>query len=450
MKPETVFRLLAHGQTRLNQILILTWAVKALCWTGITTGVIILFVRLIGWPGVNLYIWSLFNLAGGLVGLIIGWTKRLNQNETAYWLDEYLHDEEALSAALFCLQRDCSGLPDPAIIERADLIAGQKTKIHWPLHHLTKRISITAMILICIGLIIGSWLPKFHIVVRNTANPYLLKKGTAPKKSPQKVDQDTTQSAQEIAKLLFPQDEKMARQVEKALREGDVSTVESLLKLANMNLEKIIAKSSSPAEKKRFQDEQQMAQTMLNQLSNDNNNSEQNNQSGGNNSQAEDNQQNFSNEQNQNDQKKGNGKGKPSPNQVDKSKYASGSTTPEEMEDSSRGLSKQQGLGKGKTPTGTLAGKGEGTTNGKWNNLTARSDQKKAIIQQSKDNQMLEFILEGKTIRVPISQMLPASDRAVEAALAKENMPIEYEDFIRSYFLQLTQQLGNGSKEDQK
>jgi hypothetical protein len=47
-------------------------------------------------------------------------------------------------------------------------------------------------------------------------------------------------------------------------------------------------------------------------------------------------------------------------------------------------------------------------------------------------------VLPGGEASQAVSKLAPASSRAAEAAMTRESLPLEYEDFVRSYFLALS------------
>ncbi len=64
-------------------------------------------------------------------------------------------------------------------------------------------------------------------------------------------------------------------------------------------------------------------------------------------------------------------------------------------------------------------------------------------MKSSKDNPALEFINPGKGTRIPLSRILPGLQKSAEAAISREEIPEEYEDFVGSYFKELSREAGN-------
>ena len=48
---------------------------------------------------------------------------------------------------------------------------------------------------------------------------------------------------------------------------------------------------------------------------------------------------------------------------------------------------------------------------------------------------------------MPLLKILPDFSRAAESALARDGIPLEYDDFVKSYFLQLTKETKAGGGE---
>jgi hypothetical protein len=59
-------------------------------------------------------------------------------------------------------------------------------------------------------------------------------------------------------------------------------------------------------------------------------------------------------------------------------------------------------------------------------------------VEPSKDAPFFELVLPGQEASAPISGLVADSRRSAEAALSREGLPLEYEDFVRSYFLSLS------------
>ncbi len=445
MRSEAFFRLITRSQKRLNMIVIALWVLKLLSLTSLIAGFLIVLLRSFGWP-VNLLGWSIITLAGGLAGLVLGWRNKLDQYKTACWLDEYLHDDQALSAAVFCFNRNCNGVPDQFIIERADNVAVSVRHIHWPLRIFSQWLGLSTVILISTGLMVYFWFPTFRkteaqipkTISSDKLQPKLVKK-TVP---------ELKQTPKEFGKALFPQDEKLARQVEKALQEGDFNTLNSLFKQANLNMEQKIAKAS-PADANRLRNEQQKAKAMMQQMPNSRNGKSQGNKS------TNDNKGGKSNNGNQKG-RQGNGEDQSNARQGEQS--GQGKNGPKNGKQQYRGSGNSWGMNNypnsskpseesnGKANSGKQAGKGSGKKNGDRGEVAAQSGKEKALIAPRENSSDLEMILPGKNARVPLTDILPDLQRAAETALIKDGVPIEYEDFAGSYFQKLAESLKEGQE----
>jgi hypothetical protein len=101
----------------------------------------------------------------------------------------------------------------------------------------------------------------------------------------------------------------------------------------------------------------------------------------------------------------------------------------------------QQG---GQAPEGqgnsTKAGEGHSDKPGQFTSDTSASKGAQTYLVQRNRDGTLEFVMPGKDARVPLAAVLPGSQQAAEQALAKEGVPMEYEDFVRWYFQQLSQE----------
>lgn len=97
---------------------------------------------------------------------------------------------------------------------------------------------------------------------------------------------------------------------------------------------------------------------------------------------------------------------------------------------------------------GNKAGTGHHSNRGKWGEIIARTGREETIISKNKDSQILEYVLPGKDARIPLAQIVPDAERTAEAAIHRQGIPFEYEDFIRNYFLLLTQESKEAAKKE--
>ncbi len=151
-------RFLNDSRRRLNQIIMVIHLAKVMGWAGAAGALVITAARVFGWTGAVLSIWLIITGMGGLAGLVMSWRLRLDMGAVARWVDEYQNNAEAYSAALVCLERNCSEPLDDWVVERAETLAGESTFIRRPTRYLIRKAAITGGVLLA-ALAIVLWNP---------------------------------------------------------------------------------------------------------------------------------------------------------------------------------------------------------------------------------------------------------------------------------------------------
>lgn len=428
----TILQLLAQSRVRLNLILMAAKFLAWFAWTGIVSGAIFLMIHWVGWFSITITIWILVSLSGGLAGLTIGWWRRLDNRAAARWLDEHLHSGEIFSAALVCLEHGCSGCFDSQIIASANTLSDKPNQIKWPVRYLLKQAGLVAgvIILFTVGLIYLA--PVFH----SDADHAFLKTTVKPtgKQSRRRDERLVVESPRVLAKLLFPEDVRMAMLAERALREGDLPVLQNLLSDAEHNMERQMSKMANPEEERRLKNEAERRQQLMESLIA------------------------KSEEENQTDttlgQEKGYGSSQRDTAEKEKGNQKKGNPLALRRNSHNQSL---QNEAEDYNPSDYFSsenlngGTGHNPNKGNWGTITARTGKEETIISKNKKSQILEYILPGKKARLPLTQVIPNSARTAEAAIYREGIPYEYEEFIRNYFLSLSQETKSADiKEVQK
>lgn len=444
MNQDALDSLLAKGRLRLNRIYIMDRLAVTLSWVGGITGTALLILHLSGWPGATWLCWVGLTIPGGIFGFISGWRRRLDLEKTAQWLDDYLKDRQALAAALECMKHGGTGRFDEAVIRRARDIAAEDRTIHWPTHRLLRQAGITLAVFIGISLLFLVKIPglpdygnpaarsdQTGAVGQNRRSTAGLRSGLA------------VQSAHTAAEMLFPENPAMAAAAERAIREGNTDLLEQLLKEAQLEIDKDLnlAQNSSTTEQERLRSESQKRQRMIDSLSSQGSNLSNSRESSGRPGQdhrGEDGEIPGSSRNQSNPGNQYSGGERPIGNNPQPGPYQPGQT----IGGGPQGPGQQAPLN---SETGSgLSGKGgPGRQPGAerdWGKVAAANSGQQLVISQSKPGAMLELVLPGKNITVPLSEALPDWRRAAEAALSREGVPGEYQDFVRAYFLELSQE----------
>jgi hypothetical protein len=457
MNAAAIYSILAHVQARLNLIIIFTHIFKVMGLTAGAAGLLVMTAHLLGWPGASVFCWLLITLGGGLAGLVLSWAKRIRPARVAHWIDEQLHSYEALTAALICLERGCNGSIDRAIIERALLLASNKHVFEWPLKKLQKQA------MICSGVCLGAILLlhaglQCNFITKQTALSGLIKsKQTSASRVERNGNKTTFQTPGEIARALFPQDSELASLAETALNRGDIDAIKTLMKKSAMNFEEKTRddpaisrqqhyKTARENARARTQLMQALSQYRLDQRLDDNLKSKNNIKTVNSAGQTNTGKRNRSEEQYQKINRNASND-TDSEQAIRKAKMNSSGA---QNSQSLTGVNDFQKHGNGKN---TLSGRSSEHSKRNWGEIKANANPPKPMIVKSKNGPVLEYIIPGKDLRIGVVQILPAARREAEVALTRRGVPGEYEDFIRLYFVKLSQKLtgqapGNGDQNE--
>lgn len=432
-----LYRLLSQSRIKLNLIYMIAKFLSFFTWTGAVSGGVFILVRCTQWLSVKTEFWFLISSVGGLIGVIISWRHRLDEYATASWLDEHFKNNELLSSALVCLKRGCSGSFDQRILDAANEFSNKSNQVKWPLKYLFKQTGKAVALVLFFTVVFFYLTPFLH--GRNFTNiDSVAHKESIANQSRQNSRQLDVESPRALAKMLFPQDERMAMLAERAFREGNLAVLQNLLRDAELNMERLMAESISLEQRNRLKSEveqrRQLMETLLAQ-------SQQKNQMVS------------------RDQKVEN----PDLSQLADQDMDDNNKTGEKNPLAQRNNNKNDQLSQTKRKTtspnpyeslpygGNKAGDGHNPNKGKWGKITSRTGKEETIISKNKDSQVLEYLLPGKNARLPLSQVVPDAERSAEAAIHRQGIPFEYEDFVRNYFLLLAQESKEAAiKEAQK
>jgi hypothetical protein len=438
---------LKESRKRLNRIIIAIYLVKITGWTGAASALLIVAARFFGWTGTAWGIWLILTGIGAVTGLVTGWRHRLNVGAVARWVDEYQKNDEAYSAALVCLNRNCSEPLDDLVVDRAEAMACNPSVIRWPTRYLFRWTAIT------VGLLLGAtavflWNPPPSW----NLSRYIISKHTVDNTNGNPIGNidrlELRQLATKLAKQFFPKDAKRAMEFQKALESGDINQLEEIFKQSRLGFEARMAQEQSPSEQQHLLDEERrivsQMQSLLEKIKKQKQNrtgSEETNDTVGNKSSR------LANRNNQNGHNL-------KPESTRRKKRVS-SSAPESQRTFFRYVWKNLNPG-GKlenTKNGTLykggtdPGQEPGNKQGKWS-ITARPGQK-PIVNRKQETPEMEYVLPGKNATMPLSQVLPDFQRSAEAALTRNGVPAEYDDFVRNYFLELSREIKGGSPESE-
>ncbi len=436
MRTENLFPLLERTRRGLNLILTAVQIIRFMTFAGMAGGLFILIIRLAGWPVANFTFWIILVLSGGLAGLIRGWSQRLDLQAAARWLDEHFQNQEAFSAALTCLERNYSGSLDAFVMERAEALMETHGIIRWPLHYLKKQ-ALIAFGILCLAGVTAVWrIPAInHNLSQIQLNGPMADK--ASNKSQQIFNRIALQTPQELAEQLFPRDAKLAAEAEKALQSGDIERLAEIMQQAKPDLDTKLSQNISPAERKRSELEEEQRSQMMQTLQRAMSGSGRNNQDDAK-AQREALEKMF-------------GRRDTKSIRLENfwlDKEAGTSEVPLEN-DSKKKTVVRNNKNRNKTGAhqyipcdGSMSPGDElGNQTGNWGRIIPRSGSQPAAIIRRNNHSVLEYVLPGKNAAVPLAGILPDARRTAETALVRNGVPLEYSDFVRSYFFELSREI---------
>lgn len=432
-----IHRLLERENRRLNRMIFISESMRGLACASGGIGVIILIIRGLGAPlRDTIWIWLGFSLLGAAIGFIIGWIHRLNINDTARWLDRRLRTGEAFSAALTCLHRPSSGPFDAAIIERAKVLAGQVDQVQWPMLYL-KRWSGLSLGALLAGMILVQISINLQRTHRITALPEAKRVQTILSSTTTALEKLPPTKPKEVAKAILARNPELARQMEEALRSGDTRLLEQLLQSAELygNDRRVTVGDSSENSGK--------GQKFTGFNLPDNKNTGRNNKVNAGQVNADGNgERQFGTE-------------KDSKRRGEKSQRDPREKTPSQSEnndEAKRSSTRNPSSNKNNEQNreGHQAGQDPGGKNKHWGDLNTNNPGKRVVLKETKDGPMFEYILPDKNISVPLSHVLPSSQRAAEASLNRRGVPGEYQEYVQAYFLALAKESANTAQSQGK
>lgn len=424
-------KFISRSRQRLNQIVFAVQLVRWLTVAGGGIGFVVCVLRGLGFYQVNIQVWLLGMAIAGMAGLICGWRQRLDDGAAARWLDRNWGKEEVFAAAFYCIGRNQPGWFDDAVIENVRQIITTRPSLPWPYRRLQRSLIAMTVVLLFFTAVFWYKGPDFRLGRRNNRLTQELLTGSESKSKPGKPVPALT--PQLVAEQLFPSQPQLAHQAEAAIIKGDNKALQELLDQANRETAKRLAQTNNPNERRELQNEaqhrQDLASNIMKQQQQKSKNANQPGQPGPTEEPPEPSQANDQGRDGKGNQlsdaQKGMAQGSGS------GAKGKGQSNPSDPDQDDR-----SGLGDGDT----TAGSNKGRQQGNWGPVQARAGAQTPMIIQRKDGQVFEYVIPGQNARVPLSQVVPSAQRAAEVAVKRQPVPVEYQDFIRSYFLKLVQE----------
>ena len=441
---EAIIAAIGAARTRLNASIV---AHRALAWTApsaAAAGILLAIARAAGLKAPAFALLACLVAVGAALGAARAWKSRVDMAGAARWLDERLGGGESLTASLVCLGRGSTGRFDAEIVREAEALAPRAEALRASPRPLAKKAAIAAA-----GCALGAYLVFLAAPLGGGAWDSRARsagsEGVPDSLTKAAAGRGGEQAASAFASSLFPDDKRLATLAERALLEGRLGDLRDMLKAADLDYGSRIARSLSEAEKKKLTRERERIQQASNALA-------MGAASGGQSSEGEGRQgQGRAGSGSEGARDSGPGSSAPYADGEGGSRQGSAGGNSAPLGGRASVPPGAGSGGGGNAPSGDgIAGTGEGGQGGSApgtgagsagdrGTIQAAPGNKKAVLETTKDASFFELLLPGQDSSAPISRLVPNSARAAESAMAREPLPLEYRDFVRSYFMALSQ-----------
>jgi hypothetical protein len=429
---DSILTSVAGARRRLNAAIVahraLAWAIPSAAAAAVAAAAL----RLAGLETAGFLLWAFILAAGSAVGAARGLGSRMGTADAARWLDEALGEDELLSAALVCLERGRSGRFDDEVLAKAEPQAERAAGIRPPIRPTARKAALAAA---------AATASILAIIVARPLDPFFSDGAAAGRRaaSTQEArakasasESESREAASALAAALFPDDKRMAMLAQRALREGRLDDFKDILRGADIDLSSRIDRTVSELEKKKLTKERDRVRDAMNSMIAS---------SGGDSEGA--------------DSGEGQGGGRDGEGGQEEGDASGGGRAPGSAEGIEPGEAEAGGgegasgdmqgtAGSGGTGAGEGAGRGGegwGTGTGSprdWGTVEPKAGSAKASLDLADDSSFFELVLPGEGASAPLASVLPGSRRSAESAMSREGVPLEYRDFVRSYFMALS------------
>ncbi len=420
------------------------------------SGLIAAALRVFGAASSVYGLWATLSLMSALAGLFAARRSLLDERAAARWLDRRLGAHQLLSAAQTCIRRPEGGRFDQAIIEQAVGLVSRAEAIKPPLRQSYKKLGLAAA---------AAALGAYAILLAAAADFSAFEKADAWTESGAPLIEAAAaaiaeggSSASDFASAIFPDNKRMATLAERALREGRFDELLELLDTAGMELDIDLERELNELERRKLTRDRTALTSGLAALKMAL--AEQTSAGGGagggdvggdsgageggaetegrgeDQGPADENPQ-AGEEETQTASIAG-GKGPLA--EDDAAEESLESPLPPEATMGSNVTDGEYGKGlEGDTSdSGRNYGVGEGWE-GSRDPVVASAGEAEALIEQSANSAFFELILPDETLSSALKTVIGPAERSAEAAMSRTVLPLEYEDFVKSYFMALSQ-----------
>ncbi len=451
-----ILALLLKVRRRLNRTILLhrafTWAIPGTLGGGLFVAALRAFgIESAGYP-----LWALLGLVSATAGAIASRTSLLDERGAARWLDTRLGENDLVSAAQSCLRRPSGGRFDAEVLERASLLVPKAAALRPPRSPLAKRAGMAV-----VAAALGAYAVLLSSPIDFSAAPgAAVKRARADTMTQAAIAaiEEGGRAAADFATSLFPDDKRMAKAAERALREGRIEDLHDLIDAAGLELDSMLDRTLDEIERRKLARERERlgqagaSLALLQQQGAGNGSS--GDRGGGrvgppaDSRPAPDSGQGGDRRADRSGDRKGDSRDdrdafEPTPDGSRESAKSSGeesSRSPGSGETGDQSTERPATAGRGGDAgrSGNDFGLGTGDEAAK-NDLAGGESGGEAAIPLPKNASFFELVLPGEKTTTPLGRVIPSSRKSAESAMSRDALPLEYEDFVKSYFMALQQ-----------
>jgi hypothetical protein len=446
--------LLRRKRRRLNAVIILhraaVWAMPG----ALGSGLFIAALRSFGMESSGYALWALLSAASAAAGAIASRSSLLDERGVARWMDVRLGENDLISAAQKCARSPLEGRFDAEILDRAATLVPKAAALRPPLQALAKRAGMAA---------VAAFLGAYAILLSAPIDFLGQSRSAIAKRAVSRsMDEAAAEAIEEggaaaaqFAHSLFGDDKRMAKAAERALREGRIDDLRDLVKAAGLELDSKLSRALSEFERRKLTRERERLGQAASSIA-----LYQESRGGGGSAAGEEGSEGGRPAPGSGKPKEGDGtpgsdntagadrsgaQDKPSGDSngskqaaEGQAKGEAGASQPGNGDDSEGRKPASSGSGGNEGRGGSDYGLGSGTTPARTA-LEGGKSGGEAVLPVSRDAAFFELVLPGEKTSTPIAQVVPSSRRSAESAVSRESLPLEYEDFVKSYFMALQQ-----------
>ncbi len=404
------------------------------------------FARRLGFvsPKGSLVLWALAVLAAACAGAAKAFRRRIDRAGAALWLDRSLDDGELFSAALVCLERPEARSFDDELLERAEALAESVARPRPAPGALALRAAVAAAALGLSFLFLSRADAAVAPIRVEAGSP---RSGAVPEEAggSGSFGADARPSPKALAQSLFPKDARLAGLAEKAIREGKLDEVDDLVAKADADLALRGAEGGSGEQRKRLEAERERLKAAARAAVED---GPQGNGAREAAREEPDEDEREAPEQREGEAGGGEAGGEDGVRDDDGSGGQGGEGEPRKDPE---GRTPPSGGGRGGAdqdspnadsrgrshPGDTRPGTGAGRARS-WGRIEGLAEGPEIRLPDDPRAALFDYLMPAGDPEASLSVRIEAAARSAEAAVSREDLPWEYGEYLKSYFLALT------------